>query len=365
MVGSPTGVRKTPQGGLIASANLTRVGVLTYTNPDGSQVRELRHPDEVFKKDSLATLANAPLTVTHPRELVTPANWRQVAVGHVDGTPKESGRFVAADVQVMDAGTIDQIEKGDLVELSCGYRCDVDNTPGTYDGEKYDAVQRNINYNHVAIGPKDWGRAGSEVRLRLDGSGYLISANTSEGAANTYVDTRDMADPNTPKPAAPAPETRTDEAEVLRGQNAFLKSENQRLDGEVKALTEKLNDTARLDALVSARVELVTKAAGLLGADYKCDGKSDVQIMTDSIKKVRPEMNLDGKGPDYIKGAFAIALENHTDARKAQESIQSNTPTVLTVRDDSKGESPVSAAAQRNAEAGRNAWRAPATPAKA
>ncbi len=40
--------------------------------------------------------------------------------------------------------------------------------PGTHRGERYDAVQTSIRYNHVALGPKDWGRAGSEASLRLD-----------------------------------------------------------------------------------------------------------------------------------------------------------------------------------------------------
>lgn len=46
-------------------------------------------------------------------------------------------------------------------ELSSSYRYDPDFTPGTFNGEKYDFVMRNIRGNHVAI--VHTGRAGSDV----------------------------------------------------------------------------------------------------------------------------------------------------------------------------------------------------------
>ncbi|KKL41024.1 hypothetical protein LCGC14_2367830, partial [marine sediment metagenome] len=42
-----------------------------------------------------------------------------------------------------DADAIRNIEAG-KVQLSCGYSCDFDPTPGEIDGEKYDGIQRNI-----------------------------------------------------------------------------------------------------------------------------------------------------------------------------------------------------------------------------
>ena len=44
------------------------------------------------------------------------------------------------------------------------------------DGTPYDRVQRNIRYNHVALGPRGWGRMGPRVRLRVDGAAYLVDA---------------------------------------------------------------------------------------------------------------------------------------------------------------------------------------------
>jgi hypothetical protein len=170
--GSLGKIRKTSQGGIIVPANITRAGVFTYDYADGRRTRELRHPDDVFCADAMASLAQATLTVGHPSK-VTPDNYRQVSVGHVDGAPRRDGDFVAADLRVMDGPTIGRITKADgpdkLVELSCGYTCDVIPEKGTYNGEPYDARQTNHVYNHVGLGPKGWGRAGNDVRIRLDG----------------------------------------------------------------------------------------------------------------------------------------------------------------------------------------------------
>jgi len=55
-------------GALRFDARLTRTGVFAYRMPDGSVRRELRHPDHVFKPDSLKSLALATLTLRHPQE---------------------------------------------------------------------------------------------------------------------------------------------------------------------------------------------------------------------------------------------------------------------------------------------------------
>ena len=48
-----------------------------------------------------------------------------------------------------------------MKELSCAYRYDPDFTQGTYDGQRYDFVMRNIRGNHVAL--VEEGRAGPDV----------------------------------------------------------------------------------------------------------------------------------------------------------------------------------------------------------
>lgn len=161
-------VDRTQVGGARVPARLSRTGVLTYINPDGSKRRELRLASEIFKADSLATLEHAPvIDIKDHTGMVTPETWRKVSLGHVINV-RQDGKFIVGDLLVQDQGTLDQIENKDRTEISCGYRCVLDMTPGTYEGEAYDCVQRNIRYNHAALCPPNRGRAGPEVGLRLD-----------------------------------------------------------------------------------------------------------------------------------------------------------------------------------------------------
>lgn len=175
-------VERTPTGGIRAPARLARTGVQVYQMPDGTERREYRPADEVFHADALASLRDAPVTDLHPASVVHAANWRELSVGHVGEDVRREGDFVAATVVVQDAAEVERVLKGERVEVSVGYEVELDPTPGlSPEGERYDAVQRNIRANHVGLGPEGWGRAGSEVRLRLDGAAVQVPR--AEGAA--------------------------------------------------------------------------------------------------------------------------------------------------------------------------------------
>jgi hypothetical protein len=245
-------VETTPQGFIRAPAYLTRAGVLDYRRADGTVVRELRPPSEVFAPASLATLSSAPLTDLHPSEMVSPANVRKLAIGHVSDDVRQDGQHVAANVTVQDADAIAAVEAGQRRELSCGYTCDLDETPGTYNGQPYDAVQRSIRYNHVGIGPKNWGRAGSSVALRID-------AGDSDQPEVMRLDAADAvaASRNAPPPIdAPAPDPTDDELDAVLAERDALRS-------QVAALEQALSDIGEQDALLAERDALRIQVAAL------------------------------------------------------------------------------------------------------
>lgn len=156
-------------GGVHIPARLSRTGVLTYINPDdGTRRRELRLEEEVFKADSLRTLEIAPvIDIKDHTRMVSPDTWRHVTLGHVVA-PHKDGKYIAGDLVIQDAGTLDSIDRGERSEISLGYHCVLDMTPGVYEGEAYDCIQRHIRYNHAALCPPNRGRAGPDVGLRLD-----------------------------------------------------------------------------------------------------------------------------------------------------------------------------------------------------
>src|SRR5690606_37114050 len=112
--------------------------------------------------------AHRPVTNDHPDEPVTADNWKQFAVGQTADEIARDGQFIRVPLMVADAAAIKAIEDGKR-ELSAGYTCDLAFEAGqTASGEAYDAIQKNIRANHVAIVQR--GRAGSEVRIG-DGAG--------------------------------------------------------------------------------------------------------------------------------------------------------------------------------------------------
>ena len=68
---------------------------------------------------------------------------------------------------------------GGKVELSPGYRCVYEMTPGVFNGQRYDAIQRKIRGNHLAL--VDEGRTGPDVAV-LDRMTFTVDSNTLKEA---------------------------------------------------------------------------------------------------------------------------------------------------------------------------------------
>lgn len=67
-----------------------------------------------------------------------------------------------SNIKVFSQSLANRIEGGKR-ELSCGYRCLYEFAQGEYNGVKYDAIQRNIRGNHLAL--VEEGRMGHEVAV--------------------------------------------------------------------------------------------------------------------------------------------------------------------------------------------------------
>lgn len=321
--------RRTQQGGLIARANLTRTGVFEYRQQDGTVRRELRHPDEVFDKDSMASLAHATLTDDHP-ERVHPGNFKQVTIGHVAGTPKREGDFLASDIHVQDAEGIRKAETGKLQELSCGYECSLDPTPGEYNGEKYDAIQRKIRYNHVAAGPAGWGRAGPQVRMHLDSRAGVSGLAESPARSGAYVSTMaDVVDERISKlekeiaDAKKRADTLEAENSTLKGENASLKTRTDKEDNERRTIA----DRARSDAQFSAHIDAIDDARRFLGPkwdrkDASGQLKSVEAIHREVLTVLKPKLKLDNCDANFIKGAYTSAVADAEEVQSGFEDTQ-------------------------------------------
>lgn len=309
---SPT-VTRTPSGGLRIPATISRTGCQTYILHDGSERIEYRPPDEVARAEALDSFRGAPVTEGHPTGEVRPDTWRSLSRGHVgDDVHFDDVGFVAATVYIQDAHTMRRVLGRELVEISGGYEVDLDLTPGvTPDGQRYDAVQRNIRGNHIALLPAGAGRAGRDVRLRLDAAGNITQENTMKVKVGG-VEYDAIGDPLQQAVDQVA-------AEVDR-QRARADVADARV-AELEAGLTEASDPKRIDALVSQRTDLV-EAVRRIDAAVVCAGRSEEDILREVVSKV---VKLDGTEPlAYLRGVLAATK---APARRADvQDIQPAAP---------------------------------------
>lgn len=173
-------------GFMEANVYATRAGIFKYIDATGRIQRELRMPSEVFESKSLATLAKKPVTNDHPLVgLLDSRNAAKYAKGWTGQEVVRDGNLVKTSITIIDSDLINEIKNKKKMEVSCGYSCDLVFEPGEWQDEHYDAIQTNIRYNHLAVVAK--GRAGSEVRLRLDASESITYDYTVEEKRVTKI----------------------------------------------------------------------------------------------------------------------------------------------------------------------------------
>lgn len=319
----------TPDGRLIADVAITRTGVFTYLLPDGSQRKEYRPPEEVFNRDSLQSFVFAPFVDNHPG-VVTAENARLHTVGTIGENVRQDGKFVAASLVVHDLETIRKIEKGKR-EVSAGYHVELDETPGVSpEGERYDAIQRNIRANHVAL--VDEGRAGPQARIRMDAAVQVADLQTpchtpkedmsienvlkerldaAEKDARELQSRADKADAD-----RDAAQARADKAEAERDAE---KARADKAEAERDAAAAKLTEDA-IRARVDARVSLETEAVKVLG-DEMDKSLSDKELRKAALSKLGVELKADASD-DYIAARFDAELSHYNKGAEGIASVR-------------------------------------------
>lgn len=388
-IGSVGKFERTQVGGLRIPARLTRTGVLQYRRPDGSIRRELRHPEEVFNSDSLATLAGATVTdLEHHRGLLNVHNWKDATLGHAEEV-RQDGKFVEADLVINDARAIADVENGRLHDISCGYSCRLDAEPGVWNGEPYDVIQRRIRYNHVAVLPKGKGRAGTDVALRLDSNdAELIGEDESNPMAEVtkrviridgkdleygseqhikHIEDAHLADLAKHEKTVSELQTRCDAAE---GKAAACETRAKKAEADLES--EKNGEEAR--ARRKTRERLLRRAIRALITEEEDEEKmdaldeeltelSDKEIMLRVLRAdaaYADDKDLDGKPEPYIQALFDGLTKKGVTRTDGIDSV------VKTVerekrRDTGGAKDPLVDARRKMNERAANAWKQPLT----
>lgn len=306
---APIKAIRTDEGFIKDTPVLTRTGVFIYRNHDGSERREYRPPEEVFNADSLAAYAGIPITKGHPGK-VTSANAANHTIGTVLTPARQDGDNLIADIVIHDVAVVNAGSK----ELSVGYELDLDETPGIApNGERYDAIQRNIKPNHLAIVSK--GRAGN-ARLNMDGNEEDAESNGDVNMTKLRLDNGIEYDA-APEVIQAYNKLNQDKAEIIAAKDK-AEARADSAEADLKKLQAE-QDKFKQDALTVARERLELEAvAKAHNVEFKQDS-ADREIKIGVIKAIRGDsLSMDGKSDDYVAAAFDMAIAAHEEAAKAK-----------------------------------------------
>jgi hypothetical protein len=341
-----TGARLTGDGYLVSEVRASRTGIQIYSGvevgrPQVDRVRVYRPEDEVFNQDSMASFAHRPVTINHPKKMVDSSSWKKEAVGYTGETITKDGGFVRVPLILADQAAISQVMSNGKRELSFGYTCDLDFTPGkTPGGEEYDAVQRQIRGNHLAI--VSAGRAGPDCRfgdtadddegedhqrsldmaeknlktvtVMIDGVGIPVET-TDAGAtvidslnkkiANLVADNLKLVSDH----GTATTKLTTDKDAVIADLNKKIGEK----DAEIKVLKD-ASAPDKLEKLVQDRAELLSKVEAIMGDEVDIKGKSIADVRKMVVAKKMGDDAVKGRDDNYIAGVFDFLASQVEDS---------------------------------------------------
>ncbi|PWF25051.1 DUF2213 domain-containing protein [Corticimicrobacter populi] len=164
--------RQTDVNGFLLVRNnpITKVGVFPYLGseigaPEPDKVYQVYRPQEELERPETIKSANLVPWINEHEFLGaegTPAEKKGV-----QGTTGESAYFdypyLRNNIRLYSESMQGLIDRG-KVELSPSYRCRYEFASGEFEGQRYDAVQRDILFNHLAS--VDEGRTGPDLKVQ-------------------------------------------------------------------------------------------------------------------------------------------------------------------------------------------------------
>ena len=361
-------------GSIEGQAICTNVGVFTYRDSKGNLLRELRPPEEVFNPDSTDTLKNISITNDHPPERINIDNKDKFEVGLTGNSVSRDAFALSVPMKITDKKTINEINSNDKKSLSCGYSAILDYSSGNWLGVHYDAIQRDIKYNHIAVVGR--GRAGdlAKIVLRTDSTDAILIDEQENNKKDKetkggkrmikimldgieYEASPEVA--NALKKANERADTAEASLETLKTKNAdaiskieadrdTFKDENVKLKKDIE--DNKLDDN-KIKLAVDERLSIVEKAKSA-GIEVK-DEMSNLDLKKEIIMKNFPNANLDNKDEVYLNARYDSAIEilnekiKKDEEENADEVNKKNKKKVFTDHNDKKDDKKIVSSKER------------------
>lgn len=226
---------------LIPDNPMTKIGVFPYLgrqiSPDLEPDRiyqVLRPEEELTKPETLKSLELIPLINEHTMIGKEPGMQpaEDVGVEGVTGTNvKVNGKLITNDLKCYTENIKELISSGKK-DLSMGYRCRYELTSGEFEGQHYDAIQRDIIFNHIAL--VDEGRMGKDVRV-MDSFTFDSIRDLTKNKENNMADEEKKTQDE-------------DKREIIREVMAIAAKPNEEFEGgeeeKIDTITKKLEALA-------------------------------------------------------------------------------------------------------------------------
>lgn len=292
---------------------VTKEGVFNYLGRDigldgemADKIVRVYRPAEELEK-ALELFKNIPLIDDH--ELIgkeaTPAEKKGVQ-GWVGEQVVFDSPYIKANLRIVSDLLINKIRNG-KVDLSLGYKNDYEYVTGEFNGQRYEAIQRNIRPNHLAL--VDLGRTGKDVVV-LDH--YTIDSNNL-GVNMTLEELK----------AAIAALT-AEERDSLK--SLFVTEDEKKTEDEAGEMTDEEKAAAEAAAVVAEEAaeaattaaELASEAAATGDPVVAAEAEAKLEEVVDKAETAAEEVvTMDSMRKEVIKQI------NERDAlgRKAQKFV--------------------------------------------
>ncbi len=333
-------ITRNKSGFLVVPIAFMKVGILLYRDYEtGNIVREYVSENELFKPESMATANGILFTEDHPSDMVYPDNWSKYGLGSLHSI-KRNGDLIEGILTVYDPETIRSIETSDKDEASAGYWCNTLNESGQFEGNDYDMIQTDIEYNHVA---RVWfGRAGEDVKIKKnirknnadipiyyqiqDTNNNSNNIKKNERLVTMIINGRDVK-MNEADEVFMTQFLKDKEASEKKNQDDLkeIQTKTTEVKAELDATKQKLNQLESKDwkKEVKNREDLEAFVKPVLGNEFKFDGLSDVQVKRNYLENLDSEFKQNSKDDTYINTYFDFYKKNQ-EKLNAQDNERYN-----------------------------------------
>ena len=180
---------------------ISKAGVFDYsgaqigvTGPDAARVFKVYRPEsELSDPECIESFKLLPFVDGHAmlgaeQDGLMPPEQKGVG-GMIGETVYFDAPYLRANLRIVSESLKNAIASG-KIELSPGYRCVYEMASGIYNGQHYDAIQRRIRGNHLALVPD--GRSGPDVSVLDHNLIFTVDSKQLQEAVDMAEQTKDQ-----------------------------------------------------------------------------------------------------------------------------------------------------------------------------